>query len=420
MHKRLSNAQAFRVCAGVVAHTLWTSAAPAMTYPLYAQQWNLTPTVTTAIFAVYPIVVVAMLVIFGDVSDFIGRRTTMLLGLASSITGVLLFAVAPDVETLFVGRVFMGIGVGLSAGPSTAALQEYAGQGGVTRASSTTIVAQAIGFSSALLVGGVLVQYAPLPTRLSFIVLLVLLVVLFIFSWFLPRNLQRQAGRRWRPRMPQVEAGIRPTFLAASIAVMTAYTHGVIITSLGAQIAKELVRSSNVFVNSFALALFAISLGAAGLFARRLSGTVAAICGSLASIVGMLFLTGAVVQHSLLFFIPATAMSGVGYALTVYSGLTIMNAVTPETVRGGVMSALYLLAYLFTGLLAVALGKVATVINMATATMIGAGLMVALCIIVIGLVSRLSNISPVLPTNVLPLPSSRPQHKGRYCISPDV
>jgi hypothetical protein len=39
------------VSAGVVSHTLWTSAAPAF----YAQEWHLTHTVTAAIFAIYPL-----------------------------------------------------------------------------------------------------------------------------------------------------------------------------------------------------------------------------------------------------------------------------------------------------------------------------------------------------------------------------
>ncbi len=349
---------------------------------------GISPTITTAIFAIYPIVVVAILVLFGDLSDFIGRRTTMLLGLGSSIVGVFLFVIAPDVATLFIGRVFMGIGVGLSAGPSTAALQEFAGSGGVTRASSTTIIAQAIGFSCALVVGGFLVQYAPLPSRLTFIVLLVLLLALFVVTWFLPEQ-QRDSGRRWRPRFPSVHREIRTTFIASSIAVMTAYTHGVIITSLGAQIAKELVQSSNVFVNGAVLALFAISLGVAGLFASRLDGIKAVVWGSVASIVGMFFLAAAIAQHTLFYFIPATSISGVGYALMVYGGLAIINPVTPENVRGGVMSGLYLLAYLFTGILAVALGKVATLISMAVAALIGAGVMVVLCAIVIALVVRL-------------------------------
>ena len=77
----LGRRASFWVSAGVVAHTLWTSAAPAMTYQLYAEEWQLTHTVTTGIFAIYPIVVVTILIIFGDISDHIGRRTTMLLGL---------------------------------------------------------------------------------------------------------------------------------------------------------------------------------------------------------------------------------------------------------------------------------------------------------------------------------------------------
>lgn len=54
----------FWTAAAVVAHTLWTSAAPAMTYPLYAREWGLTPLATTAIFAIYPIFVVMVLVGF--------------------------------------------------------------------------------------------------------------------------------------------------------------------------------------------------------------------------------------------------------------------------------------------------------------------------------------------------------------------
>jgi MFS family permease len=86
------------VSAGVVAHTLWTSAAPAMVYRLFAQEWHLSHAVTTGIFAVYPIVVVAVLVGFGGISDHIGRRATMLMGLGASLAGTLLFALAPSVS----------------------------------------------------------------------------------------------------------------------------------------------------------------------------------------------------------------------------------------------------------------------------------------------------------------------------------
>ena len=150
------------VSAGVVAHTLWTSAAPAMAYRLYAQEWHLSHTVTTGIFAVYPIVVVAVLIGFGDLSDHIGRRVTMLIGLGASLVGALLFAVAPNVLWLFVARALMGVGVGLTAGPSTAAVVEFGTGGPLKRAALITTVAQAAGFAAALLLGGALIEYAAL------------------------------------------------------------------------------------------------------------------------------------------------------------------------------------------------------------------------------------------------------------------
>src|ERR1700729_2035952 len=85
--------------------------------------------VATGIFAIYPVVVVLTLIGFGDISVYIGRRSTMLMGLGASLAGTLLFAVAPDVLWLFAARTLMGIGVGLSAGPSTAAVVEFAAGG---------------------------------------------------------------------------------------------------------------------------------------------------------------------------------------------------------------------------------------------------------------------------------------------------
>ncbi len=188
------------VSAGVVAHTLWTSAAPAMAYRLYANEWHLSHTVTAGIFAIYPIVVVAVLIGFGDISDHLGRRVAMLMGLGASLAGTLLFAIAPSVDWLFVARALMGVGVGLTAGPSTAAVLEFARGGAPKRAALITTMAQASGFATALLLGGALVQYAPWPTRLSFWVLAALLALLFAAAWFLPRHIGAETDGRWRPR----------------------------------------------------------------------------------------------------------------------------------------------------------------------------------------------------------------------------
>ncbi|MGF6233848.1 MFS family permease [Inquilinus ginsengisoli] len=385
----LSRRASFWTAAGVVAHTLWTSAAPAMTYPLYARQWNLTPTLTTAIFAIYPVTVVGALLVFGDLSDRIGRGRAMFYGVAASASGVLLFALATDVDILFAGRVLMGIGVGLSAGPSAAALVDFAGEGAEARASSVAIVAQATGFSAALLVGGALTQYAPFPTRLSFAVLLALLLLLLAALSRLPGREGVATGGPWRLRLPQIPPEMRLPFWFTAVTVMTAYTHGVLVTSLGAEIAEQLVRSSNVFINGAALSIFAVALGVTGLVGRRLAARLAILLGSAASLVGMLFLAIAVLAHSLAAFVAASAVSGIGYAFMVYGGLAIVSAHTPKAIRGSIMSAVFLLAYLFTGALALGLGKTATISGLPVAALTGITIMATLCLVVVAGASML-------------------------------
>jgi MFS family permease len=67
----------------------------------------------------------------------------MLLGLGASLIGAVLFAIAPNVWFVLVGRAFMGVGIGLTVGPSTAAILEFSSQRDARRAASLTMIAQA-------------------------------------------------------------------------------------------------------------------------------------------------------------------------------------------------------------------------------------------------------------------------------------
>jgi MFS family permease len=350
----------FWVAAAVVVHTLWTSAAPAMMYPLYAHQWQLTPTVTTLIFAVFPVFVVATLIALGDLSDYIGRRSAMLLGLSASLIGVLLFAVAPTVTWLLVGRAFMGVGVGLSAGPSAAAMVEFSAPGKAKLAGAITTAAQALGLAAALILGGGLIQYAPFPTRLSFWVLVVVLLATLAGVWHLPRHTKAESKKRWSLKLPQIHKPLRRTFLVSVSAVLSAYSVGATMLSLGSQIAHDLIGSSNALVNGAAISLFAVLVGVTGIVAKRLDSRLSIIAGAGSSIISLLLLMLATATHALPVFLLSSAASGVGYSLLFMGGLNLINAHAPMHHRAGTLSALFLVAYLMQGVVAMLLGRAAT------------------------------------------------------------
>jgi predicted MFS family arabinose efflux permease len=382
------------VSAGVAGHTLWTSAAPALTYRLYAQEWHLTYTATAAMFAVYPIAVVAMLVGFGGISDQIGRRAVMLLGLGASLVGAVLFAVAPDVWWAFAGRAFMGVGVGLSVGPSSAAILEFSSDQSAKRAASLTMTAQAGGFAAALLVGGALTEYGPWPTRLCFWVLAVLLAALTIAMWFLPRRMTGVVKGGWRPRTPFVPKDMRRAFVTASAAMMAAYTFGVLVLSLGGQVEHDLIGSSNALLNGAVMALFPIVLGPVGIVAKWLSSRSALCIGSVASVLAMGLLALAVARRDLLIYFVATAIAGAAYSLLFVGGLGLINTAGSPHHRGAVFSALYLVGYLSMGVLALVLGVVATTWGLGLAVNLGAAAIALAGIATLVLATTLKDQSP--------------------------
>jgi MFS family permease len=382
--RTLGRQASFWVVTAVVVHTLWISAAPSMTYRLYASEWGLTPSATTAIFAVFPIVVVAVLILSGDISDYIGRRSTLLIGLSSSLVGTALFAVAPSVLWVFAGRAFSGLGVGLCAGPAAAALVEFSAAGQETRASSINTLAQAAGLALATIVGGALIQYAPYPTRLNFWVLWLVLAILFASAWLLPRTVSNKGPGRWRAKLPSIPRGIRKIFAAAALAAASGYAIGGLMMSLGAQIAHDLVGSDNAFANGVAIALFAVAAGVVAVPGSRLTPRAAIVVGGASAIVGTALLALSTARHSLPIFVAAAAAGGIGFSLMYSGGLSLINANAPADRRGGVLSALYLIAFAMQAVIVLLLGAAATTWGLGVAVDLGVVAVAVLSICSIG------------------------------------
>ena len=369
---QLAPRASFWVSAGVVAHTLWSSAAPALTYRLYAEQWHLSHVVTTGIFAIYPFAVVITLVLFGDLSDRIGRRANMLYGLAASILGTLLFALAGSALWLFAARFMMGIGVGLTAGAATAAMLDFTNPGRERATAPIAAVAQAAGFAAALVLAGVLIEFAPYPTKLNFWLLFAVLIPLFLATMMLPRPKLAASSNAWSASLPYVPSQLRRPFMIAALTVATAYSHGVLILSIGGQVVHDLIGSSNALVNGLALALFPTAGAITGILGRSIRPSVASAAGALVSTAAMGTMALAVANQSLATLLIATTAAGVGYSLLFSGGLGMVNQIAPEAHRGSMLSGLYLFGYLAMGLVALAIGVIATLFGLRFAVNLGA------------------------------------------------
>lgn len=350
------------ITAAVVAHTLWTSAAPAMVYPIYIDQWNLSYTQTMLVFGTYPIVVGVLLLLSNFALQRFSREQLVSIGLGASTLGVFLFAIGDSLAWLLVGRVFMGVGVGLSAGYSAAELIELSPN--KQRAGTITIAAQSVGFSASFIAGGAFVEFTVQPAHYPFVFLFIVLLAVFAL-YILTTNSP--------PQYPQAKSGqdesniSKPLLALLILTVTTAYMHGVTYTALGATVAKQLLASTNSLLNGFVLGFFAISIGAGAFFARKFDGFPAIRIGAVFSIFGMALLVAAANQQSIFLYGASSFSSGIGYALKFSGSISIINLKSTEKNNSKTINTILVFAYLFTGFASIAVGKISEYFDVSSA-----------------------------------------------------
>ena len=88
--------------------------APAPLYGLYQERFGITDGDLTASLAIYIVPAAIALLIFGRLSNHIGRRSVSLLSMAFGIAGLLVLTGVDGLSLLLVGRALQGFATGLA------------------------------------------------------------------------------------------------------------------------------------------------------------------------------------------------------------------------------------------------------------------------------------------------------------------
>ncbi|RVD38074.1 MFS transporter, partial [Mesorhizobium sp. M8A.F.Ca.ET.023.02.2.1] len=152
-------------------------------YIIYKQQFGFSQITLTLIYAVYVVGNLGALLVFGGVSDVVGRRPAALAAMIVAIVSALIFLFAGNVVSLDVARILSGLGIGIGAGTGTAWIAELLPAADKSRASVITTSTNFLGLGFGSLISGLLAQYEPWPLRLVFIVYLMALAVVALLVW---------------------------------------------------------------------------------------------------------------------------------------------------------------------------------------------------------------------------------------------
>ncbi len=369
----------FWSAAAVLALCLWSSGAPSVLYPLYAQRWALTPAVTTAVFGTYPLALIVTLVLFGGISDVVGRRRAMMIGVALIAASALVFAGATGVGFLFAGRVLQGVGTGLALSAASAALVEHNVSPNPRFASALATASTSTGLTLALVVSGFLAQLTPLPLVWSYIVLLGLGATALVALWATPDDRPRDAAA-WRPQALRVPAGIRLVFAIATISVSIAYCVGAIFLSLGALMVRQFAHTSDMIVVGSLLGVSSLAIGVTALLLARVPAHIAVWVGAALSLAGLSLMAAVAATGSIALFLVWCVVGGVAYSFAFTGGLGLINRFAPARHRGATLSLLYLFAYLLQAATAIGAGALATALGLGRAVDVMAPVLGLLCV----------------------------------------
>lgn len=347
---RLGPTASFYLLASIILFFLAGSSAPTPLYAVYQAEWGFSPITITVVFGIYAVAVLAMLLVVGSLSDHVGRRPVLLVATLVQAATMIVFATAHGVPALIVARVMQGLATGAAAGAVGAGMID------LDRARGTTAnsIAPLLGTATGALLAGVLVQYLPAPTVLVYAVLAGIYVVQFVGVLRMRETVTRRPGAlaSLRPHL-RVPARLHAAMWIAMPALVAAWALAGFYGSLGPLLVRRLLASQSVMLGGLALFVLAASGAAAVYLMRERTARSMLAIGTTALAGGVALTLAAIPTGSALAFFSGAVIAGAGFGGTFQGAIRMVVPQAEPHERAGVLSIVYIIAYLAMGVPAV-------------------------------------------------------------------
>ena len=361
----LDRQTSFWLLALVLVLLLSAASAPSPLYGVYQTLWNFSPLTLTAIYASFALGGLAMLLTTGRLSDHLGRRRVLSIGLAVQAVAMLLFVVAGDVLWLFAARIVSGVGIGIAAGAISGWLLDLSPTDDPQLGSVVNGAGPLLGLGGGALAAGLLVQYGPDPLHLVYWLLAAAYLVAIVVLMAVPDPVNRRPG--WRASM-RPTIGIPPSaramFVAATPAIVGMWALGGLYLALGPSLVAQMLATDSRVAGG--LVIFALAgTGAAASFVLRradptrllVRGSVVVICGVAVSLLGVL-------GGSLAILYAGSVVAGIGLGAGFSAFVRVTAPLVAPERRGALVAAIYVVTYLSFSVPTIIGGAVVTVFGL--------------------------------------------------------
>jgi MFS family permease len=347
---QLSPPASFGLLASIVLFFLAGSSAPTPLYSVYQAAWGFSPVTVTVVFGIYAVAVLVTLLMFGSLSDYVGRRPVLIAAALIQAGTMVIFATASGLGALLVARVVQGLSTGAAISAIGAGLLDIDRPRGTVANS----VAPMAGTATGGILSGLMVQYLPAPTHLVYLVLAAIFVLQAVGVAFMPETVASRPGAlaSLRPRL-RVPAELRGAVLLAAPALVATWALVGFYGSLGPALVRRVLGSSSLVVGGLTLFALAGSGAVTVLLLQRWPAQRMMSFGAGSLIVGVGLTLIAAARGSAPLFFTGAVLAGAGFGAGFQGAIRTVLPRTSAADRAGVLSVLYVIAYLAMGVPAV-------------------------------------------------------------------
>jgi MFS family permease len=368
---RLSRPIAFAAITAIFVLFAAAASAPTPLYVVYQREWGFSDATLTVIFAVYVLGLIGSLLVFGGLSDHIGRRPLLAAAIVLEGAAFVLFFIAGGVTVLLVARVVQGVATGIAFSTLGATLVDLNPPHSPGRAGLVNGVAPISGLALGALGCGVLVQYAPAPTHLIFALLLAGMIFGGVVIARLPEtSAQRPGAIASLIPVLGIPVRLRADVYALVPIIVASWALGGLYLSLGPSVAAGIFGLRNHLIGGLVVTLLA-GAGAVTAFVLRASPTRTVLTISAILLAAGTALTLAGVEtHAVALAFAGTVVAGVGFGASALASFGTLARIAAPDERSELLAAALVIAYLAFSLPAVAAGFASTTFGLHPTTVV--------------------------------------------------
>jgi MFS family permease len=353
----------YRLTAAVLVIMMLGGTLPVPLYVLYEKQMGFGPLGVTVVFATYVLGTLVALVVFGDLSDHIGRRPVLAIAVVCAAVSTGLFLAATGIGLLIVARVVSGTAAGFATGTATAALAELQPRGDHQAAAVVASGANMTGLGLGPLVAGLFAAYVAMPLHSVFWAYLGACALALAAVAVIPETVRHRDRRvSIRPRMA-VPSGLGAVMLGACLGVFAAFSVLGLFSSLVPTFLHGVLGVHNLALIGGASFLIFVTAAISQAVSARLPARRSASAGVPLLLVCLAALEAALFAKALWLFLIATIAGGIGVGFIFRGGLSELNRLAEPQHRAAVVSTFFAAAYVGLGLPAVLTGLISLAVG---------------------------------------------------------